>query len=105
MEWDLFVSHASEDKDDIVKPLVEELESHGLKVWYDEFELKIGDSLSESIDKGIIHSKNGLIIISDNFLNKDWTDYELKSFIMKEIEQGGNILPIWHNCYQSRCYE
>lgn len=97
MEWDLFVSHASEDKNDIVKPLVEELESYGLKVWYDEFELKIGDSLSESIDKGIIHSKNGLIIISNNFLNKNWTDYELKSFIMKEMEQGGDILPIWHN--------
>ncbi len=97
MEWDLFVSHASEDKDDIVKPLVQELESYGLKVWYDEFELKIGDSLSESIDKGIIHSKNGLLIISKSFLNKNWTDYELKSFIMKETEQGGNILPIWHN--------
>lgn len=97
MKWDLFVSHASEDKNDIVKPLVEELESYGLKVWYDEFELKIGDSLSESIDKGIIHSKNGLIIISNNFLNKNWTDYELKSFIMKEMEQGGDILPIWHN--------
>lgn len=96
MEWDLFVSHASEDKDDIVKPLVEELESYGLSVWYDEFELKIGDSLSESIDKGIIHSKNGLIIVSNSFLNKNWTDYELRSFIMKEIEQGGDILPIWH---------
>ena len=59
--------------------------------------MKIGDSLSESIDKGIIHSKNGLIIISNNFLNKNWTDYELKSFIMKEMEQGGDILPIWHN--------
>lgn len=97
MEWDLFVSHASEDKEDIVKPLVNELERYGLKVWYDEFELKIGDSLSESIDKGIIHSKNGLIIISKSFLNKNWTDYELKSFIMKETEQCGNILPIWHN--------
>lgn len=97
MEWDLFVSHASEDKDDIVKPLVDELESYGLKVWYDEFELNIGDSLSESIDKGIINSKNGLIIISKSFLNKNWTDYELKSFIMKETEQVGNILPIWHN--------
>lgn len=86
MEWDLFVSHASEDKNDIVKPLVQELESYGLKVWYDEFELKIGDSLSESIDKGIIHSKNGLLIISKSFLNKNWTDYELKSFIMKETE-------------------
>lgn len=97
MKWDLFISHASEDKNDIVKPLVEELERYGLSVWYDEFELKIGDSLSKTIDNGIIHSKNGLIIISKNFLNKNWTDYELKSFIMKENEQCGEILPIWHN--------
>lgn len=97
MEWDLFVSHASEDKENIVKPLVKELEKYGLRVWYDEFELKIGDSLSESIDKGIINSKNGLIIVSNNFLNKNWTDYELKSFMIKEIEQGREILPIWHN--------
>lgn len=97
MEWDLFVSHASEDKENFVKPLVRKLENYGLKVWYDEFEIKIGDSLSKSIDKGIINSKNGLIVISKSFLNKDWTDYELKSFIIKETEQGGNILPIWHN--------
>jgi histidyl-tRNA synthetase len=46
--WDVFVSHASEDKDAIARPLAKELRSRGLRVWYDEFELKIGDSLSEN---------------------------------------------------------
>ena len=45
MEYDVFISHASEDKDSVVRPLAQALVAKGLKVWYDEFELKIGDSL------------------------------------------------------------
>ena len=52
VEYDLFISHASEDKDDFVRPLANALKSLGVKVWYDEFTLKIGDSLRGSIDRG-----------------------------------------------------
>ena len=44
---DVFISHASEDKDAIVRPLANALISCGLKVWYDEFTLRIGDSLRQ----------------------------------------------------------
>lgn len=97
MQWDLFISHASEDKEVLVKPLVKKLEEYGLKVWYDEFELKAGDSLSASIDKGILNSRNGLIILSESFLKKNWTEYELRSLLIKEIELNNKILSIWHN--------
>lgn len=105
MKWDLFISHASEDKESFVKPLVKALEEYGLTVWYDEFELKIGDSLSSSIDKGIINSENGLIIISKAFLEKNWTDYELKSLITKEVNQSKSLLPIWHNVTKEEVME
>ncbi len=95
--WDAFISHASEDKEEIVKPLAEELKAYGAKVWYDEFELKPGDSLSKSIDKGLIGSKYGVVIISSAFINKGWTDYELRSLISKEIDTGKTIIPVWHN--------
>ena len=49
--YDLFISHASEDKEDLVRPLAVALEKLGVKVWYDEFTLKVGDSLRRSIDK------------------------------------------------------
>ena len=49
-EYDLFISHASEDKDDFVRPLAETLQGLGLKVWYDEFSMKVGDSLRRKID-------------------------------------------------------
>ena len=52
-EWDVFISHASEDKDDFVRPLAEGLEQRGLRVWFDESTLKVGDSLREAIDHGL----------------------------------------------------
>lgn len=95
--WDLFISHASEDKEALVRPLAEELVKYGLNVWYDEFSLELGDSLTASIDKGLIGSKFGLLIISPAFFQKRWTEYELKSLLTKEINGGKVILPIWHN--------
>lgn len=71
MEWDLFISHASEDKEKIARPLAEALRKEGFKVWYDEFTLKIGDSLRRSIDYGLANSRYGLVILSPNFLRNN----------------------------------
>lgn len=96
-QWDVFISHASEDKDTIVRSIANELKSFGAKVWYDEFSLNIGDSLSRSIDKGLSESNYGVVILSPDFLSKPWTEYELKGLIAKEIGRDKVILPIWHN--------
>lgn len=95
-EWDLFISHASEDKRDFVRPLATALQQMGVIVWYDEFTLKLGDSLSSSIDKGLANSRYGLVIISKAFIRKKWTARELRGLVMREIEQDKVILPIWH---------
>jgi hypothetical protein len=52
MDWDAFISHASEDKDQIARPLYLQLQELGLRIWFDEFTLTVGDSLRRSIDKG-----------------------------------------------------
>ena len=95
--YDAFISHASEDKDDFVRPLAGMLKEYGFRVWYDEFELEIGDSLRESIDKGLVNSRYGIVVLSPKFLDKNWTKYELNSLVAKEIEGEKVILPIWHN--------
>lgn len=92
---DLFISHASEDKDDFVRPLSTLLRQYGVDVWYDEFELRIGRSISRSIDKGISNSNFGLLVLSRSFFAKNWTEYELKSLNSYEIEKGDILLPIW----------
>lgn len=96
-EYDVFISHASEDKDDVARPLAEALRNNGLSVWYDEFELKIGDSLRRKIDKGIANSNFGVIVISRDFINKGWTNYELDGLITKAVNGEQTMLPVWHN--------
>lgn len=95
-EYDLFISHASEDKEDFVRPLAETLENMGVKVWYDEFTLKVGDSLRKSIDHGLVKSKFGTVILSSAFCSKSWTQYELDSMVAREMNGHKMILPIWH---------
>lgn len=93
-QWDVFISHAFEDKK-FVRPLAEALRELGVQVWYDEFSLKHGDSLSRSIDKGLANSEFGLVVISDAFISKVWTQRELQGLVASEIAQRTVILPLW----------
>jgi hypothetical protein len=96
-EHDVFISHASEDKDGFVRGLAEGLRERGVDVWYDEFELKVGDSLRRSIDKGLANSRFGIVVLSSAFFAKNWTEYELDGLVAKENAAGDKvILPIWH---------
>ncbi|HLO53137.1 MAG TPA: DUF1883 domain-containing protein [Saprospiraceae bacterium] len=96
-EYDVFISHASEDKDEVVRPLALALISEGLSVWFDEFEMKIGDSLRRKIDKGLANSRFGIVVLSKDFIRKGWTNYELDGIITKSVSQEQVLLPIWHN--------
>lgn len=95
-KYDFFISHASEDKDEIVRELAKALNESGFEVWYDEFQLKIGDSLRKKIDQGLINSKYGIVIVSPSFIKKNWTEYELNGMVAREMNGHKVILPIWH---------
>ncbi len=95
--WDIFISHASEDKATFVAPLAKALSAFGVNVWYDDYELKIGDSLSRSIDKGLAKSNFGLVVLSPAFISKRWTEYELRGLTSREMLGQKVILPVWHN--------
>ena len=97
MEWDVFISHASEDKEDLVRPLAERLRSKGLRVWFDEMTLTVGDSLRRSIDRGLAHSRYGIVVISPHFLEREWPQRELDGLVARETNGVKSILPIWHN--------
>jgi len=95
--WDIFISHAWEDKEDIARPLAEALTAAGLRVWYDEFELTVGDSLGRSIDRGLKDSRYGVVILSPHFFAKEWPQKELDELSAREIQSVKVILPVWHN--------
>jgi len=103
--YDVFISHASEDKDEVVRPLAIALKSEGLSVWYDEFELKIGDSLRRKIDKGLANSRFGIVVLSKEFIRKGWTNYELDGIITKSVTGEQIVLPIWHNITKKEVIE
>jgi hypothetical protein len=95
-DWDVFISHAGEDKAAVARPLFETLSGLGLTVWFDEKEIAIGDSLSRSIDAGLSRSRFGIVVLSPSFLKKDWPEYELRGLVSKELGRDKVILPIWH---------
>lgn len=95
-KYDAFICHASEDKKEVVNPLAQELIKKGLKIWYDDFEITVGDSLRQSIDLGLAHSRFGIVVLSHNFFAKQWTQYELNGLFAKEMQGDKVILPLWH---------
>jgi hypothetical protein len=101
--YDVFVSHATEDKASVVRPLAEALRSKGVQVWYDEFELRVGSSLRRSIDAGLANSRFGVVVLSQAFFRKGWTNYELDGLVTREVAEGGRqlILPLWHRVTKS----
>ena len=94
--YDVFISHATEDKDDVVRPLAQALIDQNLRVWYDEFELRIGDSLRRKIDAGLTQSRFGIVVLSHAFFQKNWTQYELDGLVTREMNEEQVILPLWH---------
>ncbi len=96
MQWDVFISHASEDKEAVVRPLARLLQAEGLRVWVDEFELTVGDSLRQAIERGLAESRFGVVVVSPRFLEKNWTQAELDGLVAREIGSTKVILPVWH---------
>lgn len=99
VSFDYFISHASEDKDEFVRSLAEELRSLGTEVFYDELTLKVGDSLRRNIDRGLATSRFGVVVLSEHFLKKNgphgnWTVLSLKrSPVAQEYYRSGTRSP------------
>ena len=93
--YDIFVSYASEDQDQ-VKILVEALQKQGIKVWWDQIQIMLGDKLSEKIGEGLRKSRYGLVIISEPFIDKEgWSENELGNLLNQSTKSGQKkILPV-----------
>src|ERR1700688_1605613 len=94
---DVFICHASEDKDDFVRPLAQALRERHIEVWYDEFSLRVGDSLRQAIDRGLANSQFGIDVLSPAFFRKRWPQRELNGLVTREMHENRElVLPIWH---------
>lgn len=98
VEHDVFISHASEDKERVAQPLAAALVARGWKVWLDELELTVGDSLHGSISTALAQSRFGVVILSPAFFAKQWPQRELAGLAAREVNAGTKvILPVWHD--------
>jgi len=98
VEFDVFICHASEDKESFVRPLAKTLRNANIKVWYDESSLSWGDSLTESISAGLARCSFGIVVFSPAFFAKQWTKWELEGLQQRQMaEKRKVILPIYHN--------
>ncbi|MCP3964424.1 MAG: tetratricopeptide repeat protein [bacterium] len=96
MEYDLFISHASEDKAEFVEPLVGALGDRGLRVWYDSREIALGDDFRFRMDEGLALSSFGVVVVSPSF-RKYWPEAELSALFTQERVFGEKrILPVVH---------
>lgn len=102
-----FISHDSRDKDSLVRELALELSKLMCPVWYDEYSLKVGDSLRANIEQGLKETKKCVVILSPNFLsNEGWGKAEFDSIFTREIIEKNNVmLPIWHNVGVQEVYQ
>ncbi|OZI11277.1 hypothetical protein CEW92_12540 [Bacillaceae bacterium SAS-127] len=93
------MSHASEDKYNFVEPLTKALKDAGIKTWYDADQIGWGESIRQSIDRGLINSRFCIVVLSTDFFKKPWAGtYELNAIFQRAaLEKNSLILPIWHN--------
>lgn len=91
----LFLSHAWEDKEELVRPLANELRKE-FDVFYDEYSLKLGDSLFDKISKGLHSCNYGVVVLSPHFIAKKWPASEISGLFALETKERKIILPIWH---------
>lgn len=86
--WDVFLCHASEDKDTVVGPLVSALEAAGFRCWYDRGEILWGDSIIDRVEEGLRNARFVIVVLSPTFLSKRWPMKELRAVLSSEIETG-----------------
>lgn len=106
-KYDVFVSHAWEDKESFVDEFVQCLRELDLKVWYDKSEISWGDSMRKRIDEGLRKSTFGVAVLTPNYIadEKYWTKTELDGLFQLESINGKTLLPIWHNLTKKEVME
>ena len=96
-EYDVFISHSNADKAGFVELLADRLHRAGVRVWYDDYVVGPGDSISSSIARGLATSRYGIVVLSRHFLRGGWSRHELRGLWQREIHVGKTILPILHD--------
>ncbi len=96
-KYDVFLSHSSKDKD-IVRTVAERLRADGLRVWFDEWELRAGDSIPAKIEEGLEQSRVLVLCMSANAFGSDWARLESYTFRFRDpLNKERRFIPLGFN--------
>jgi hypothetical protein len=93
-EFHVFVSHASEDKRNLVHPLADKLFTRGIRPWIDDQQIVGGESLRRKIDEGLAKSAHGIVVLTKAFFAKEWTNLEMDAFFTSMVASNKRIIPV-----------
>src|SRR5574340_166874 len=92
--FDVFLSHSAKDKA-VVRALAERLRADGLKVWFDEWVLKPGDSIPAKIEEGLEHSRVLVLCMSASAFGSDWAQLEARTFRFRDpLNKDRRFIPL-----------
>ena len=89
-EKQVFISHSSKDKKD-VEMIIPYLNGQDLPVWFDKYSIPVGASITEQVQRGIEESDMVIFWVTDNFLNSNWCQMEMKAYISRMIQENIRI--------------
>ena len=105
-KYDVFISHATKDKVDYVDKLAEAISSIGINVFYDDDCIAWGDKIQERIEEALDSCKLAVVVISENYFGRQWTEHELRTLLQRQsVEQRKIIMPILHNVSKTQLIE
>ena len=97
-KYDVFISHANKDKEELVEDLYKSLDKLGIPIFYDKESIEWGDNWKDKILNGVKKAEFAIIVISENFFGREWTEIELKGLLSRQNRNGQKlILPILKN--------
>lgn len=106
MKYDVFLSHTSADKNDFVEALKNSFDNLGISIFYDKDSIEWGDNWKQKIYNGLSNCKYGVIVVSKNFFDREWTEKELKELLSRQNKTGSKlVLPIAYKIDISTIYE
>ncbi len=92
---DIFLCHASEDKEEVLRPIVEACGQAGISCWFDEAEIKWGDSITQKVNEGLTKARYVVVVFSTSFVEKNWPQRELYATLNQEAATGEvKVLPL-----------
>ena len=91
-EFDVFISHANGNKEEFVSGLTDALVKLGISIWYDANTLEWGDNWKLQITNGLKKCRFGIVVISPEFLGREWTEKELNELLQRQNESGEKVI-------------